>query len=286
MGTLARSFAPLALISVLEATSKAAAEIRNQDNPRLVVEMALLGLFLGGETPQVAPQVVGDVERPMPRQQRVDSSPLPPAPQPLPETAPKEVAVPPAAARSEAVVEHSSAPTADQLDDELLELVKAAWPDLLDALAKSKRVMARAYLMPATPSRVEGGKKLVLVYPQKYGTHMEQIQVPDNRSVVEQYLSRLVKRKFDIQVVASEGEAGVDGAGGSGAGYGAGTNAGGTEYHDGGSNGFGALGSGDGPIGGAGNAGSPDINGAASSPRDLHPLVRAAITILDGKVVS
>lgn len=48
MGVLAKAFAPPVLISVLEAAGRAAVEIRNQDDPRLVVEMALLGLFLGG----------------------------------------------------------------------------------------------------------------------------------------------------------------------------------------------------------------------------------------------
>jgi DNA polymerase-3 subunit gamma/tau len=225
MTSLAKVFSPPVLISVLGAASRAAVEVRNQDDPRLVLEMCLLGLFLGG--PEEAPAAVA-----------------PAASAPQPGRAPKgetpQVSPPPGAM--------SEAPGTEQTDEDLIESVKSSWPKLLEGLSQGKRVMARAYLMPASPSRIEGGKRLLLAYPQKYGTHMEQIMVPENKSVVEQYLQRLVKRKLEIGVEVSE--LGSDGNG-----------------HDGGN----------------GN-GRQDGDGGDSSS-SLHPLVKAAITMVDGKVV-
>ncbi len=229
MSSLVKTFSPSLLISVLEATSRAAVEIRNQDDPRLVVEMALLGLFLGGQEERVAPVK--------------PATPLQPLSAPPPKA---EVEAPP--------------PASAQSDDDLLELVKSLWPKLLEALTQGKRVMAKAYLMPASPVRIEEGKRLVLAYPRRYGTHMEQIMAPDNKNVVEQYLHKIVRRKVEIRVEVSDlgpsGDTGGNGGGGNGG-----------NGHN-------------------GNGGNGNGDRADSSARDLHPLVKAAITIVDGKVVS
>ena len=86
---------------------------------------------------------------------------------------------------------------------------------------------------------------------------MEQVMVQDNKAVIEQHLQRLVKRRLEIRVEASDLGA-----------------------YEGGGNGDGPT-DGDGP--GGSNGRSPE---GADSPRNLHPLVKAAITMVDGKVVT
>ena len=235
MASLARAFSPSTLISVLEATSNAAAGIRNQDDPRLVLEMALLGLFLGGE----GTRAPADLPVNPPRLVANPSSA--PATAPVPETS------------ADSLTRVSQAPSAaDAADDEILETVKSCWPKLLQGLSERGHLKARAYLIPASPSRVEGGHKLVLGYPKRYGTHMEQVMVGENKAVIEQHLQRLVKRKLEIGVEVSDlGSPGGGGNGGDGASDGDGSN------------------------GGSGDAGQ----------KGLHPLVKAAITMVDGKVV-
>jgi hypothetical protein len=115
----------------------------------------------------------------------------------------------------------------------------------MEALFKSKRVKVHAYLLQASPSRVEGRKTLVLSYPRGYMTHMEQIMVKENKRLVEVGLFKLTGKRFEIAVEASD----LSHKGGSGGGNG----------HEG---------------------------AGVSEDEELHPLVKAAITILDGKVVS
>jgi hypothetical protein len=109
-----------------------------------------------------------------------------------------------AAASAQAASAEEAPPSKAESDDEILEEIKSSWPAVLEALAKGKRMMARAYLMPASPMQVTGGKTLVLAYPRKYGTHMEQIMAPDNKNIVQTYLHRVLKRKIEIQVAVSD----------------------------------------------------------------------------------
>ncbi|MGI6663450.1 MAG: DNA polymerase III subunit gamma/tau [Bacillota bacterium] len=276
MSSLARTFSTPLLIGVLEAVSKAAQTIKVQDDPRLALEVALLGLFMGdealpatlfpGNIPAAAasvlpaagpgaPQAAGvpavAAERRMPDSREKGPAEIP-AQSETPEAAAArgEVAAPVSPAVSDRFlkepapagepVSEEKAPT----DEELSEIAKAAWPRLMEALFKSKRVKVHAYLLQASPSRVEGGKTLVLSYPKGYMTHMEQIMVKENRRLVEVGLYRLTGKRFEIAVETSD------------------------VAHRGGSGGNGHDGAG------------------ISGDEELHPLVRAAITILDGKIVS
>jgi len=360
MTALAKAFSPAMLIALLEATGRAAAEIRNQDDPRLTVEMALLGLFLSGdarrlaaspeppasgaESPPAAVRTVKPETRPVATAQETPAASggdVPAVAEPVKER-------PQPAQAGPAHEAPATGETVAESDEEILETVKASWPALLEALAKGKRMMARAYLMPASPLRVTGGQTLVLGYPRKYNTHMEQIMAPDNKNIVQTYLHRVVKRKLDIQVAvsdldpASHGSAtgSASSAGGNGAGGYAnggngsnglssgngssivvgngGSNNNGGNGDNGGNGGNGGSWPGEGDSGDSapagcwtGTGGAPrDGNGygmsggeartagadsvdggsdkadGVSSSRDLHPLVKAAITILDGKVVS
>ena len=138
MSTLAKAFSPSLLIALLQAMARAAVEIRNQDDPRLTVEMALLGLFLGGETaPAVTPAAAPAIAPREPAVKPAVTSEIPPAAE-RPKAAPSDMPV--------AGVQASTG-------EDLLELVKSSWPNLLDALARGKKMMARAYLLPAKIGR-------------------------------------------------------------------------------------------------------------------------------------
>jgi len=244
MLTLARSFSPSLLIFLLEAASKAVSEIKQSDNPRLVVETSLLGLFLeqgagmgmiparpGGtredqaeRVAQVRPEMreplaakgAGPEEVEPRRDSEVPFQEKPPQDIPAPETIPVTAAL---------EAETAGKKSAD-------EIVKEAWPKLLEELFRKRKVQARAYLLPASPLRVEGDDTLILGYRKGYATHMEQIMVPSNKKIVEQYLEKITGRHFSLKVEVSE-----------------------------------LNGDGDGDDAG------------------LHPLVKAAINLLDGKVV-
>lgn len=214
------------LIKVLEATSNAIAQMRNTDNQRLVVDIALLGLFVGSDSSS---------ERQGSRS--ADSSEHPPS-EPLYR---ESLTVPTDADRGisqdTALEGHYTGPKDLSTPDSALEAVKQAWPMLLDELQKKRRVQARAYLLPARPSRVVDGKTLVLAYPEGYATHMEQILSDIHKRVVQDYLEKILQIRLDLSVEVDKPDANAS----------SGTN-----------------GNGD----------------------DLHPLVEAAINILDGKIVS
>jgi hypothetical protein len=78
--------------------------------------------------------------------------------------------------------------------------------------------------------------------------------VPRNRSVVEQYLYKITRKKLQIGVELSEMGSG-------------------SQSEDGGDGNS---------VGNSANGGSGETGGA----KGLHPLVKAAITLVDGKVVS
>ncbi len=115
--------------------------------------------------------------------------------------------------------------------------------EIAEALFKSRRVKVHAYLIQASPSRVEGGKTLVLSYPKGYATHMEQIMLQENKRIVEAGLLKLTGKRLEIAVEASD----LSLRGGTG--------------------------------------GNGEAETAGPEGEELHPLVKAAITILNGKVV-
>ena len=214
------------LIEVLEATSNAIAQMRNTDNQRLVVDIALLGLFAGSDSSSARQDSCS-----------ADLSEHPPS-KPL---SPESLTVPTDADRGmsqdTALEGQYTGPKDLSTPDSALEAVKQAWPMLLDELQKKRRIQARAYLLPARPSRVIDGKTLVLAYPEGYATHMEQILSDSHKRVVQDYLEKILQIRLDLSVEVDRSDANTS----------SGTN-----------------GNGDG----------------------LHPLVEAAINILDGKIVS
>lgn len=210
MMLLSRGFSLTELITLLEIASRAVNDIKQSDSPRLVLETALLG-FLLGRAQESAP--AADESRSTVT--KVEVAPGVPADTSSPE--------PPAPIRT--------SPESNAENADLTEMVKSAWPKLLEVLLKKRKLKARAYLLPATLLRVEG-KNLVLGYGKGYATHMEQIMVQANKDAVENELEKIIGKRLNLTVEVFElGQSGRDGGDG-----------------------------------------------------DLHPLVKAAIDLVDGKL--
>jgi DNA polymerase-3 subunit gamma/tau len=229
MSVLAQTLSEDMLIRVLKAMSGAVSEMRNSDNPRLVVDMNLLGLLLEDEAAGTGEMATGTIVSKMSakaeRQVQDTSQDTKP---------PREPFVSGDTADTSALsigpeTRESLSGTAGQSEN-----VKHIWDSLLEQLQKDRKIQARAYLLPARPLRVDDDRLLVLGYPQGYATHMEQILSQPHKQVVQEYLEKLTKRKMNIRVEVLDNENGNGGNGGTG--------------------------------------------------EELHPLVKAAITILDGKV--
>jgi len=287
MASLARSFSSRWLISVLDAATKAAADMKNQDDPRLVLEVSLLGTFLGQTSLDEIPASAAPATTLRPEAPPPVSRPETPSPVSRTEQAAKEAspAVPADKASSPKQAPQDQ-PSNDPalLPAEPIDQVKSVWKALLDELLRRRNGLARAYLLPAVPVRVEGGDKLVLGYPKGYTTHMEQIQVKAHRDPVEKALQRLMGRKLTLVVEEmTEDINEQDSSGLSGFGNGGGLDAGscgvtpGSEASDADGGGPGA--------GGTPRTAATDPSGAPADRRDLHPLVKAAITMVDGKIV-
>ncbi len=300
MTALARALPSQWLISVLDATSKAASDMRNQDDPRLILEVALLGTLIERQSPLESTERVAKapLRRSISQDPPVQLKPAASAPSENETRQPadclaEETALPaegtPSSERAapspeplgtdEPVSTEEVTPSEPALlPAEPIEQVKGVWQALLDELLKRRNGLARAYLLPAVPLRVERGDTLVLGYPKGYATHMEQIQVKTHKDLVEKYLLRLVGRKLTLAAEALQNDdtKGQDLDEGSPEFYGLG---------DGGAlcigRGGGVAGPGQDP--GASLSDHPE---GGSGSRDLHPLVKAAITMVDGKIVT
>ncbi len=265
------------LISLLDAASKAASDMKNQDDPRLILEVALLGTFLqksnglGQSAVARGPAVYSEPE---PKPRKASAKPLPRLPRTDEKTSSEDTSPPETGgdlSEEEDPPGRSDGPSSEPalLPVQPIELVKGVWQPLMDELLKRRNALARAYLLPATPLRVEAGDKLVLGYPKGYATHMEQIQNKTHKTLVEKNLHRLTGRKMTLLAEPLDDVA---------------TEQNGTQRD--GSMGHGGFGNGEGsgdPQ--EGELGS-DSSKTPTESRSLHPLVKAAITMVDGKIVT
>lgn len=227
MLSLARALTPPVLLKVLDVVSRVLSDLRSSSNPALNLELSLLGLFFEGGQPHPAEPVPFS---PAPSGGKTRSEGEKWQEQPY---------------AVQAHIGHGEAPGDSRLpakgqetslsDGELLQKVKSSWPRVLSELSARKKVLIQAYLAHATPVRVEEGKTLVLAYPKGYTTVMEQLLVPSNKTVVEQFVFRVTGLKLEITAEVSDGS-------------------------------FGA----------GGNGGPED---------ELHPLVKAAISLVNGRIV-
>jgi DNA polymerase-3 subunit gamma/tau len=264
MRVLSRSLSNPTLISILDATTRASSLMRNSDDPRLLLEVSLLGVLLSRLPTESAKEstAVSRVTEPAkeptakPVARPKTSELVPPT-----ESSPTKRTEPGEAASSMPRQSKSSTAWAKSSGASIsVQEVKSVWPALMERLLKAKKSLTRAYLLPANPVRVDG-KTLVLGYPKGYATHMEQVMSKTHKDVVEEYLSRVTGRGLEIATEVSGEEYWPDDHGSD---SGAVSEQNGDHDDVGGSQG----------------------NGSGSANEGLHPLVKAAITIVNGKVVT
>lgn len=202
MRVLGAALEPSYLVAVMDVLGKGIADMRQSDDPRLTVEMTLLSLFMA----KGATSFFGEKMAPKPFLETV--------------SAPKAVQVEP-----EKTVQPES-------DGDPLEIVRQCWPKILDEMFRKRKVKVRAFLLHASPYCVEGGKNLVLAYPEGSSVLMDQILLQENKKVVEEYIQEVtgLSLAVDAKMLGSDAQCGAEGG-------------------------------------------------------DLHPLVRSAIDMIDGKLV-
>jgi len=222
MRDIATSVSKEFLFSLLEAAARSINDMRGAPDPRLVLELALLGLM---QPP--GPAGEGASSRiPRPDKRSQDSPDNVPAAQvrvpggsgrtehTRPTSAPDQDEPP--AERHEKTAEDQAAVSTDTFlagPEEILDRVRSVWDDLLDALQKRRLVKARAFLLPGKPEAVRDGNVVVLRFPASYATHLEQVMIPATRKSIETELSRLTGLDLRITAVSGEPETGADSEG-------------------------------------------------------------------------
>lgn len=177
---LSKVFSAGTLVLIMNILAKTTAGLRNADNPRLWVEMSLMELFMGESAPLSlsVPEVA------------------------LPEAVAQDVTQKSEPAPEQMV--HSGAQQEAVDSAALFAKIQEAWPRVLEYLMKSKKVQARAYLLPSKPSRLEGGKTLFVAYPKGYVTHMEQILSAPHKRVVENAIYKCAGVKCELAVETTD----------------------------------------------------------------------------------
>ncbi|MBE3520202.1 MAG: DNA polymerase III subunit gamma/tau [Firmicutes bacterium] len=222
MQELASSVSRNFLFALLDAAARAVSEMRGASDPKLVLELTLLGLACPSQHMEVqmfradpgfegAPRDRGDgactwQEPPAGDQRRTAHVRLPVV------EGRGESPEPSRAERAE-----TGSVTAEPVNaslagpEEILNRVKSVWDDLLNVLQKRRLVKARAYLLPGKPVGLRDGNVVVLKFPAAYTTHLEQVMVPATRKSIETELSKLTGLDLRIAAVPDEPDGGGDG---------------------------------------------------------------------------
>lgn len=205
----AAAWEPERLLVLIDELAKTEAEMRYSPQPRLLLEMALLGLCLdpGGRPGEAGPAPAARPPGPSAPPAMAKSSPA---------TAASSGASRPSSspAASPAAARPSPPPTAPGRVD--LAWLRDNWSDLLDR-ARKKSVFIRAYLLRAAPVAFSDGV-LTLGFEAKF--HKEQMEEEKNRRAFEEALSEATGVKISLRCrLTSNGAA-------NGVGNGAGTGVG------------------------------------------------------------
>ncbi|HHY34735.1 MAG TPA: DNA polymerase III subunit gamma/tau [Firmicutes bacterium] len=218
--TISRNF----LFALMDAAARAVSEMRGASDPKLVLELTLLGLARPSQQTEVE-MFRGD---PGFKGAPLDKSDKPYTSQEQRVEDPGSTAL----VGFSGVEVRGESPEPSQEDrtdkgpvtvqpvnvslagpEEILNRVKSVWDDLLNVLQKRRLVKARAYLLPGKPVGLRDGNVVVLKFPATYTTHLEQVMVPGTRKSIETELSKLAGLELRIVAVPDEPEA--SGSGGS-----------------------------------------------------------------------
>ncbi|NLM22240.1 MAG: DNA polymerase III subunit gamma/tau [Peptococcaceae bacterium] len=84
-------------------------------------------------------------------------------------------------------------------DGDIISVVKAKWPQILDEVKKKKK-STHAFLLEGKPAAVKGDI-LYLTFKEGYSFHKEKFDQPENKQVVEIVLQRLLGCKLQLNSV-------------------------------------------------------------------------------------
>jgi len=187
----AKAIGPVNLIRTIDELSEALGLIREGDEARLAVEVALLK----AARPDFDPSSEGLARR----LERLEQGIQPVAPPPLPDPAP----APPPEAPEAAVAEEPSAPVPEiepEPAPEPLDLPRLVqvWPAVLDSLASSASGMVASYFDGSQPSALEGDK-LTIGFPPDAAFNRRNAERPECRQLLAEALASVTGDKFRVE---------------------------------------------------------------------------------------
>ncbi len=183
------------LLRALEGLARLESDLRWSTQPRLTLEVGLLGIAMdprpprpakGDGSPAGAPPELAAAPAPAPREAspRAVSRPARVAGSatalPAPPAVPPDPGAPPAASTPVAPAS-AAAPVGD---------LQATWRAVIERIKKQRRALS-ALLEPARPVALDGNR-LVLAFGPKWDFHREGVAKPSNRSFIEQILREVV----------------------------------------------------------------------------------------------
>jgi DNA polymerase-3 subunit gamma/tau len=90
-----------------------------------------------------------------------------------------------------------------------IDTIKEHWKKVLEGVRKL-RPSTYAYLVEGVPVEIKGNK-IILAFKPNFQLHMQNLEMPNNKSLVEKVLSMVYKENLSVQgVLASAGERGTD----------------------------------------------------------------------------
>jgi DNA polymerase-3 subunit gamma/tau len=191
-----RAFSPAALLQKIHSLTAAEADARFATQPRVVLEMALLRLC----RPDTDASIDALSARLSALERRLGR---PPAPAAASEPVPG-----PAAAREPQPGRDAPAGPGDA-ERLSLEAVRERWPRVMEEVKQRSRPVY-AFLLEAAPRALAGGR-LTLAVRHKF--HLENLQEPRHRQMVEDVLHAVVGAPLKVDLVLGDAGAGPGGAG-------------------------------------------------------------------------
>lgn len=181
----------LDLISTLASTES---EVRRSSQPRLLLELAFLGLLnqkgsAGGTLVKVEDIAADPGGRARPPQKKVE--PVEARIEEIEEVEKEEE-------QAEEVETAAGEPAGTLLEKDSSESLKGRWDKVLTLIRRHNKMVA-AWLDPATPTRIQASK-LVLEFPPEYTFHKEQVE-RGRLPMVEKAVARVWGRALKVECV-------------------------------------------------------------------------------------
>jgi DNA polymerase-3 subunit gamma/tau len=201
------------ILRTLNILSTTESEARFSPQPRLLLEIALIRLC----RPDMDPSLEGLLARVQSLEQRAGSPPTqapptdqkPSPPAKAPDTPRKPAPSRPADSKAEVTVASpaTAAPAALPADGPRLavEDVRRQWGRVLEEVKRTK-MFCHALIIEGIPLRVEDATLVVGLRPG-YNFHVENLHRPENRTVVEDAVERVLQHRLRLQCTIYDGPA-------------------------------------------------------------------------------